>query len=79
MQSKSKPKAGRPIGSASTESSNIVSRIRAARGISQDELAKEWGLPYSTLQRYDSKKLIPRSGPVRAIIEETAKKAGLEI
>jgi ribosome-binding protein aMBF1 (putative translation factor) len=72
-------RAGRKPGTATTEPSTFVARLRAAMGCSHEKLAREIGVSTKTAFNYTGGSIIPKNGAIREKLEALGKLHGVPI
>jgi transcriptional regulator with XRE-family HTH domain len=80
MEQKTKPKsAGRPLGVRSSRSSDAVSRVRAALGMTQEEFARELGCSLSNVAKMEGDSRTPGTVALKTNLAKLAKRAGVSL
>ena len=70
---------GRPSGTLTTETSDLVARLRAARGMTQVDFSVLIGVREPTVRNYERKTIIPIKGKTREVLEKLAHESEVPI
>ncbi len=80
METTTKPRIGRPKGSAQEkQKSDAVFRVRSAMGMTQEEFARAMNSSIATIRRYEQGQLLPGGIAQKAAFAKVAKRAGVSL